>query len=129
MRVSEFSFSRVVLIKVSCSVIDHYCDKRYKKTVEKLGPEARLYQGAGFFLRFSFTKIYNFSIFSFIAMVGGILLPAGTFLYAWTSYSYIHWIFPCLGISILYCGLYLIYLCVFSYIADSYTLYAASAIS
>lgn len=77
------------------------------RTVAKYGPEARIYQG----------------------MVGGILLPVGGFIYALTAYSYVHWIFPCIGITILYCGLYLMYLSVFSYVAEIYTLYAASALS
>lgn len=60
-------------------VVDYYCNIAYHKNVAKRGPEARLYT----------------------AMVGGILLPVGSWIYAWTSYSYVHWIFPCIGISIL----------------------------
>lgn len=48
---------------------------------------------------------------------------------AWTSQSNIHWIAPCIGMGFLYSGLLLIYLSIFTYLADAYVLYASSALS
>ncbi|SCV68375.1 BQ2448_496 [Microbotryum intermedium] len=88
-------------------LIDHYCNKKYIKEVGRRGPEARLYS----------------------AMVGGIFIPVGCFTFTFTSFDFIPWIVPCICVSILYVGILLIYLAVFSYLADSYTLYASSALS
>jgi hypothetical protein len=76
------SFSSILMRRLtneSSLVVDYYCNKAYHRNVAERGPEARLYT----------------------AMVGGILLPVGSWIYAWTSFSYVHWIFPCIGISIL----------------------------
>ena len=68
---------RTLLIVLA--VVNHFCDKLYHKNVARKGPEARLYT----------------------AMVGGVLLPLGSFIYAWTAFAHIHWIAPMIGISIL----------------------------
>lgn len=105
-------------------VIDHYCEKLYQRHVKKHGPEARLYN----------------------TMVGGVCVPVGVLIFTFTSYSSLHWSGACVGIGVLFTGLYLIYASCFSYIADryvrapfrrsaltrsvrSYTLYASSALS
>ncbi|KDE09672.1 hypothetical protein MVLG_00078 [Microbotryum lychnidis-dioicae p1A1 Lamole] len=88
-------------------VVDHSCNKKYIKEVGRRGPEARLYS----------------------AMAGGIFVPVGCFSFTFTSFASIPWIVPCICVSILYIGILLIYLAVFSYLADSYTLYASSALS
>lgn len=44
----------------------------------------------------------------------------------WTSFENVHWMGPVVGIAISYCGLLLVYLTVFNYVADCYTVYAAS---
>ncbi|SCZ90260.1 BZ3500_MvSof-1268-A1-R1_Chr1-3g01876 [Microbotryum saponariae] len=87
-------------------VVDHFCNKKYIKEVGRRGPEARLYS----------------------AMAGGIFVPVGCFSFTFTSFTSIPWIVPCICVSILYVGILLIYLAVFSYLADSYTLYASSAL-
>ena len=56
-------------------IIDHFCNKLYLKTVDKRGPEARLYT----------------------AMAGGICFPVGAWIYAWTTFPDVHWIAPCIG--------------------------------
>ncbi|KAL8276146.1 hypothetical protein RQP46_011440 [Phenoliferia psychrophenolica] len=79
----------------------------YRRNVATRGPEARLYT----------------------AMVGGCLVPLGAFIYTYTSYKNVPWIASVIGITVLYCGMYLVYLSCFNYLADSYTLYASSALS
>ena len=69
-------------------VISFWGDRAYHRHCQRLGPEARMYAG----------------------MVGGLLLPIGCWIFTWTSYSNIHWIVPCIGITITYAGLMLIYL-------------------
>lgn len=74
----------------------------------------------------------------------------GAFIFCFTSYSFVHWIAPTIGITVLCAfeprlafssraaltglaladfGLYLIYLSAFNYVAEAYTLYASSALS
>lgn len=60
---------------------------------------------------------------------GGFLLPFGGWIYAWTSFPTVHFIAPCFGITLLYAGMYLIYVAVFQYLADAYGFYASSALS
>ncbi|GAA5951045.1 hypothetical protein JCM3765_004662 [Sporobolomyces pararoseus] len=86
---------------------DWYCNKLYLKNVAKRGPEARLYT----------------------AFVGGVCVPLGAFIYCFTSYPQCHWMGACVGITILYVGMFCVYLSTFSYLADSYALYASSALS
>jgi hypothetical protein len=76
--------------------VDHYCEKLYQRKVAKRGPEARLYN----------------------AFVGAFCVPAGTLVFTFSSYAQLHWIGPCIGVVILYTGMFLIYLSTFSYLAD-----------
>jgi hypothetical protein len=69
-----------------------YTNRLYHKKVAEKGAEARLYSG----------------------MFGGVCLPIGAWLFAWTSLSTVHWIAPTIGIAILYTGIFLIYLTCFS---------------
>ncbi|XP_006459705.1 hypothetical protein AGABI2DRAFT_177549 [Agaricus bisporus var. bisporus H97] len=60
------------------------------------------------------------------------LLPIGMFIYAWCSFPEIHWISLCIGITIYMWGTFVVYLCIFSYLADwksSYGPYASSALA
>ncbi|KAI5479378.1 hypothetical protein MNV49_003712 [Pseudohyphozyma bogoriensis] len=88
-------------------VINHWTNKLYLKRVAKRGPEARLY----------------------MAMCAGIIMPTGAWIYAWTARASVHWIVPTIGTVLIYTGMFGIFLTCFSYIADSYTVYAASALS
>ena len=47
----------------------------------------------------------------------------GSLIYAWTSYKFVHWIAPCIGITIIIASIFTIYLSVFNYLADG-ALYA-----
>ncbi|KII83384.1 hypothetical protein PLICRDRAFT_180466 [Plicaturopsis crispa FD-325 SS-3] len=78
----------------------------YRKNVSKKGPEARLYGAA----------------------LGGLLVPAGCFIFAWTE-GRVHWIAPLIGVTVLMTGIFWIYCAVFNYLADSYLAYASSAIA
>jgi len=60
-------------------IADGYCNRLYLKNVAKRGPEARL----------------------FTAFVGGVCVPLGAFIYAFTAYPQCHWIGCCVGITIL----------------------------
>ncbi|KDQ19135.1 hypothetical protein BOTBODRAFT_52301 [Botryobasidium botryosum FD-172 SS1] len=84
-----------------------YQERLYHRNVARLGPEARLYG----------------------ACAAGIIFPIGCFIYAWTSYPYIPWIAPAIGIAVIIWGVFLIYLAVFNYMADSYLIYASSALA
>jgi len=114
MQVYEFNLGQVGLCYIAQIIgsfaavpISLYCDKVYHQRVGRMGPEARMYAG----------------------IVGGIFFAVGCWEFAWTSWASVHWLVPLIGIVLLYCGLLLIYLTAFNYLADSYQLYAASALS
>ncbi|TFY78557.1 hypothetical protein EWM64_g5454 [Hericium alpestre] len=71
-------------------------ERLYQKYFAKRGPEARL----------------------FWVCIAGVTFPAGMFIYAWTAYSRITWVAPCIGIVIVIFSIFLIYLAVFTYLAD-----------
>ncbi|WWD19342.1 hypothetical protein CI109_103801 [Kwoniella shandongensis] len=62
-------------------------------------------------------------------MVGSIVLPIGFFIFAWTSYSDVHWIAPCFGTALFGFAMIAIYVGANSYIVDSFSNYAASAMA
>ncbi|GAA5874285.1 hypothetical protein JCM8547_007553 [Rhodosporidiobolus lusitaniae] len=86
---------------------DRLCNILYMRHVAKKGPEARLYTGLG----------------------AAIFVPIGSFFWAFTTYPQVHWLVPCIGMAILYTGMFCCFLCVHAYLADAYNLYAASALS
>ncbi|KAF2446534.1 benomyl/methotrexate resistance protein [Karstenula rhodostoma CBS 690.94] len=53
-------------------------------------------------------------------------VPAGLFLFGWTSNADIHWIVSCVGIAITTIGIFLIIQCIFLYLPLVYPQYAAS---
>jgi len=53
-------------------------------------------------------------------------VPAGLFIFGWTSRPSIHWIVSCIGIVITTIGIFLIIQCIFLYLPLSYPQYAAS---
>ncbi|KAF8524182.1 major facilitator superfamily domain-containing protein [Gautieria morchelliformis] len=84
-----------------------YQERLYSRNVERIGPEARLYS----------------------ALAAAILFPIGCFIYAWTTLPSIHWVGPMFGILVFITALFIIYLAVFSYLADTYYIYASSALA
>lgn len=73
------------------------CDQAYVRNFDKHGPEGRIYA----------------------AMVGGVLVPIGGWLFAWLSREEVFWLVPCLCITLVFCGMSVVYLAVFNYLADS----------
>lgn len=61
--------------------------------------------------------------------VSAILLPAGLFIFGFTSKPDIHWIAPAIGICLATMGIYSVYLATFNYLADTYHKYASSALA
>ncbi|KAK0568983.1 hypothetical protein OC861_001420 [Tilletia horrida] len=79
----------------------------YRRNVLRKGPEARLYA----------------------ACAGGVLFSVGCFIYGWTSFRTVSIAGPIVGLLVLTLGIYHIYLAVFNYLADSYLIYASSALA
>lgn len=76
---------------------DHFFNKLYLRKVAERGPEARLYN----------------------AMLAGLAIPVGALVFSFTARENVHWTVPCIGATILYTGMFLIYLSCFSYLADA----------
>jgi MFS family permease len=62
-------------------------------------------------------------------MIGSIALPIGLFIFAWTSYSHVHWIAPMIGGGIFGWAMISIYVGANSYVIDAFSTYAASAMA
>ncbi|KAJ9105073.1 hypothetical protein QFC19_003705 [Naganishia cerealis] len=110
----KFDTGRVGLVYLALTigtilgfVGNFYQERLYRKNVATRGPEARLYA----------------------AMFGGICFAVGCFIYAWTSFPHVTYIAPCIGIAVAVFGIFSIYLGVFNFLADSYTVYASSALA
>ena len=63
------------------------------------------------------------------SMIGSVCIPIGLFIFAWTNYPSIHW-----SVSIIFTapfgfGMVLVFLSVFNYLIDAYTIYAASVLA
>lgn len=55
--------------------------------------------------------------------------PVGLFIYGWTAQRHCHWITPNIGICIFSIGNIVAFQCIQTYIVDSYTRYAATALA
>jgi len=88
-------------------LLNMYQEKLYRDNYPRVGVEARLYS----------------------ACVAGITFSLGAFIYAWTSYPQVPWMAPCIGIVVIVASLFTIYQAAFNYLADSYMLYASSALA
>ncbi|KAG7444518.1 MFS polyamine transporter [Guyanagaster necrorhizus] len=82
-------------------------EKLYHKNYPHRGPEARLY----------------------MACAAAIMLPVGMFIYAWTSFPFVPWIASAIGITIFMWAMFIVYLAVFTYFADTYGPFASSALA
>lgn len=58
-----------------------------------------------------------------------IFLPLGLYLFGFAAQARIHWFVPALGIAFSTFGVYTVYLATFNYLADSYHIYASSALA
>ncbi|KAH7410685.1 major facilitator superfamily domain-containing protein [Cadophora sp. MPI-SDFR-AT-0126] len=63
------------------------------------------------------------------SICGAILVPIGLFLFAWTTYSSVHWIVPIIGSTIFGMGTLLVFSGIFTFLVDAYPLYAASSLA
>ncbi|OTA65176.1 major facilitator superfamily transporter [Hypoxylon sp. EC38] len=63
------------------------------------------------------------------AIAGGFLVPIGLFIFAWSTYPWVHWIVPIIGSGIFGCGTLLVFTGIFTFLVDAYPLYAASALA
>ncbi|POY70052.1 hypothetical protein BMF94_6939 [Rhodotorula taiwanensis] len=99
-------FYSVVVASIIGFGTNFYQEKLYQKHVATRGPEARLYA----------------------SLIGGLVFPAGAYILAF-SQGRGHWMGPVVGLTMIFTGVYTIYLAVFSYLADCYTIYASSALS
>ncbi|MCJ1274476.1 hypothetical protein MMC21_002272 [Puttea exsequens] len=60
---------------------------------------------------------------------GSFLVPIGLFIYGWTAQYQTHWIGPNVGAAIFAAGVIVGFQCIQTYLVDSYTRYAASAVA
>ncbi|ETS77409.1 hypothetical protein PFICI_11283 [Pestalotiopsis fici W106-1] len=58
-----------------------------------------------------------------------LMVPIGLFWYGWAAQAHTHWIVPNIGTTVAAAGIYLGFLCIQTYIVDTYSTYAASAIA
>ncbi|KAJ5563999.1 hypothetical protein N7513_000241 [Penicillium frequentans] len=58
-----------------------------------------------------------------------ICVPAGLFIYGWTAQTHQHWIAPNIGACLFSVGNMMTFQCMQTYIVDTYTRYAASALA
>ncbi|OJT03339.1 hypothetical protein TRAPUB_6117 [Trametes pubescens] len=87
--------------------IQLYQEKLYTKHAPKRGPEARL----------------------FSACLGAVLFPAGIFIYAWSTFESVHWMGMAVGVFVIMTALFVLYVAVFTYLADCYGIFASSALA
>jgi len=59
---------------------------------------------------------------------GAFLVPVGLFWYGWSAKAHTHWIMPNIGAAIFAAGTIICFQCIQTYLVDSYTRFAASAI-
>ncbi|KAF7309455.1 Drug transporter [Mycena indigotica] len=103
-----FNFKVLVHCLVSRQIFTkRICITLQSKYVKTRGPEARLISACA-------------------AAVG---LPISMFVYAWCSYARIHWISLVMALTIYFWATFVVYLAVFSYLADCYGPFASSALA
>lgn len=64
-----------------------------------------------------------------LMLPGAVMVPIGLLIYGWTAQARVHWIVPNIGTAIFAAGNQLVFQNCQTYIVDSYTRYAASAIA
>jgi MFS family permease len=57
------------------------------------------------------------------------LIPAGLFIYGWTSQYEVHWIVPILATVLIGIGNMAVFMCISLYLIDAFAVYAASALA
>ena len=64
-----------------------------------------------------------------IMVPASLLVPIGLFMYGWSAQTHVHWIVPDIGACLMCAGVIIGFQCIQTYLVDSYTRYAASAIA
>ncbi|KAF2626067.1 MFS general substrate transporter [Macroventuria anomochaeta] len=64
-----------------------------------------------------------------IMVPASLLVPVGLFWYGWSAQANVHWIMPNIGAALFCGGVIIGFQCIQTYLVDSYTRYAASAIA
>lgn len=64
-----------------------------------------------------------------LTLPGAIGLPAGVFIYAWTTYYGVHWIVPIMATAFIGLGNLTAMMTIQTYLVDAFTIHAASAIA
>jgi len=62
-------------------------------------------------------------------IAGAFIVPIGLFMFAWSTYSSVHWIVPIIGSAIFGMGTLLVFSGIFTFLVDAYPLYAASSLA
>ena len=65
----------------------------------------------------------------YTAMIAGVTLAVGCFIYGWTSYSHVHWMGQMVGLVITLFSIFAVYNASFNYMSDAYGSHASSAIA
>ncbi|ROW05468.1 hypothetical protein VSDG_00228 [Cytospora chrysosperma] len=60
---------------------------------------------------------------------GALLVPVGLLIYGWTAQYRTHWIGPDVGVAVFTAGVIIGFQCIQTFLVDTYTLYAASAVA
>lgn len=60
---------------------------------------------------------------------GAILIPVGLFIYGWTAKYHVHFIVPILSTSLIGVGNLTVFMCITTYLVDSFSIFAASALA
>ncbi|KAL6874992.1 major facilitator superfamily domain-containing protein [Trichoderma novae-zelandiae] len=63
------------------------------------------------------------------AIAGSVVVPAGLFMFGWTTYPSVHWIVPIIGSALFGLGNLLVFSGIFTFLVDAYPMYAASALA
>ena len=61
--------------------------------------------------------------------IGMIIVPIGLTIFAWTAEKQLHWMFPLIGAGVFSVGMLMAYICIQTYIVDTYEEYSASALA
>ncbi|KAK3072520.1 hypothetical protein LTR53_006656 [Teratosphaeriaceae sp. CCFEE 6253] len=62
-------------------------------------------------------------------MYAGPLIPIGLFIYGWTTQYHVHWAVPLFGTLLVGMGLIAAFMCINTYLVDTYSRFAASALA
>jgi multidrug resistance protein len=100
-----FAFLGILIGSFFGFLTNIYQENLYQKNFPKRGPEARLY----------------------VPCVAGVFFPIGMFIYAWSSFPKVHWIWLMIGMVVFAWASFTFYLAVFTYLADCYGPFASSA--